>query len=375
MHFSNVNSLNTSIRHYSEQMDQSVHFSRLMIRYSQLSVNRVCEDPSIDMNAVRMDIDGLLELNRNLKNSLMGSRVYFDVFDQTSRVHSLSGNDNRLYRLGEIFEQIVGRCILVKEKILKGCVTSTEFTLSNENYYFILMNGQNIILPALETVRKRMVDTALSIPLVYPWSVSLSIFVSALILSSSILLFWMIRAVMQLKIDLFSAFIKIPENRLKVYHGQTEYFVLLFLGMEDKHLDDIKNEVSSLRKLQDQSSHAGNMYGKKRKRLISRGVFQTKNILLLVSLQLAVFLYFSALVGVSLYESSQMGSITRFMDKEKLRALSYVSCLVGLYAQSVSPSLQVRTLSPLEYSSGQLTATYSIDSEIDSVDKDNTGIL
>jgi len=346
-----------------------------MIRYSQLSVNRVCEDPSIDMNAVRMDIDGLLELNRNLKNSLMGSRVYFDVFDQTSRVHSLSGNDNRLYRLGEIFEQIVGRCILVKEKILKGCVTSTEFTLSNENYYFILMNGQNIILPALETVRKRMVDTALSIPLVYPWSVSLSIFVSALILSSSILLFWMIRAVMQLKIDLFSAFIKIPENRLKVYHGQTEYFVLLFLGMEDKHLDDIKNEVSSLRKLQDQSSHAGNMYGKKRKRLISRGVFQTKNILLLVSLQLAVFLYFSALVGVSLYESSQMGSITRFMDKEKLRTLSYVSCLVGLYAQSVSPSLQVRTLSPLEYSSGQLTATYSIDSEIDSVDKDNTGIL
>ena len=46
-----------------------------------------------------------------------------------------------------------------------------------------------------------------------------------------------------------SPFIHIPDIKLKIYHSQTEYYSIIFTGMLDRHVDDLKNEVTNFHKI------------------------------------------------------------------------------------------------------------------------------
>lgn len=330
--------LRTAIQHYSNSMRQSDTTHYMLITLFHLSKSQ--GDP--DTAAKKAVLETILEKLQTAKNSLSESHKYLSVMDQSSTVLSVSGLDTRAYRISEIFEQILGKVIKLKDTIGTHAF-SQSFKFSSDNFYYVTMNSMATLLPRLASVQSVMHDHMVSTAndnVVTMAVVGSLLFLVAVTIASTLVF---MKQSLRLKMKLMEPFVLIPENTVKLYHAQSEYYVLLFSGMEDKHVDDLKTEVNSLRKVNDQAAGGNNQlsYGKKKKRLIDRSMMQVRTFVLVGSLVAAVVAYCGSLVYASYFKSHKLETAIPFSFLEKQRTLSYIGSLTALFLTSINSSISV----------------------------------
>jgi hypothetical protein len=366
--FERGSSLSTAIQQYSNSVQQSNTMNYLMTTLFYLSKYAGDILPAVEQAKLESVISNL----QQAKNSLAESKKYLQVVDETSGVFSIGSLDTRMYRISEIFEQILGKVIKLKDGMNNPKFAAT-FSMDKDNFFYVTMNSANTLLPKLKVVQDTMYDqmvtTANSSLLTTSIVVSLLVF----IVITAILTMVFLRQSFRLRMKLMMPFVMIPENTVKLYHAQSEYYVLLFSGMEDKHVDDLKTEVNSLRKVNDQAATGNNQlsYGKKKKRLIDRSMMQARTYILIGSLIVSVIAYCGSLLYINYFKSSRLNTTIPFSFLEKQRTLSYVGSLNTLFLTSINSTIQVGQKQIIDIANEEIQNTYKIDSSLTIVDANN----
>ena len=350
--------MSKSIQNYSTSVLQTDTTHYLMITLFYLSNSKGIYTPKPEQTKLEAIITKL----QQAKNSLSESVKYLQLVEESTGVFSLGSLDKRQYRVSEVYEQILGKVIKLKDS-MSTPGHSTMFSLGSDNFYYVIMNCANILLPRLKVIQDVMyqdiMNTANSDIVATSIVVSLIVFVAITIVS--MLLF--VRQSLKLRITLMASFMYIPDSIVKLYHAQTEYYVLLFSGMQDKHVDDLKTEVNALRKTNDKASGGSQLhYGKKNKRLIDRGMMQTRTYVLVGSLIVSVLAYCGALLYINYFKSSRLNKTVPFLYLEKQRTLSYVKILNSMYMTSIDNSIFIGSKSIIDIARDDLEALYKIDS-------------
>ena len=203
---------------------------------------------------------------------LLDSQIYKDILNTPIELdRNMVNKDGADYRINEMQEIVIGIVIIIKDSAVvesNSNVPLSEFSWSKHQYNLVFVNVLNILLPTYSKIENALFAD-------YQKQVTKN---SSVLIISLVMLIMMLLAILSafvflkksfsLRRSLLSPFIHIPDSKLKAYHSQTEYYSILFTGMQDRHVDDLKNEMTNFHKMVEntQANEAKNsVYGRKRK--------------------------------------------------------------------------------------------------------------
>ena len=357
--FSRDSYLSDSIDYYSNSVKQSETLNLLLVEIFHVSTR----NSTFNAAAKKAELEGIVNSVRSLKNSLTSSQDYVAEVDTFSSVFTIGNLDSRTYRVSEILEQIMSRIITLKEN-LKSSAFATAFSMGAEDFYFVVMNSMDTLLPKMAAVQTRMYETLLQLTKFDLWALSMTLSILGIVLIAVIVQLVFLKKAMQLRQKLMSPFLMIPESTIKLYHAQNEYFVLLFSGMEDKHVDDLKDEVTALSKHSDQVASS---YGKKKKKYSQRNIIQMRTNVFISSLVLCVVLYCFVILYLTSSKATTLSKTVPFTQLQKTRSMNYLSTLNKFYLSAFNSSLVVQRSTVLESFSQAVRDCYSTDAQLSTV--------
>lgn len=371
-YFQRGSTLKTAIDNYGSGVRQSEYSYYLVSKLLHIAKHPLLIEPNVE----KKDIEDILDNFQALKNSLGQSQSYLDVMSSTTLLQSLGIADSRRYRISEVLEQVVGKVIRLKDQLKTGDL-QTLFSMTSDDFFFVVMNTMNTLHPYMKTLRSRLYGELTGLAVYDLSNLSIVLALLSFVVISIVALLILLKKSLDLRLFFMNPFVHIPENTIKLCHAQCEYFVLLFNGMEDKHLDDIKAEVSSLRKISDQANVANTLnYGKKKKRFTQRSMMHAKIYFYTASLILGVLLYSGLLLYLGYFEASAFSLTIPFAHLQKQRTIGYYSSLAAISLANINPNMAMTG----DMKSSQLTKmyaeqAYTFDSEFFEVNSDSLAIF
>lgn len=351
-----------AIAYYSNSIKQSETINFMLAEIFQVSTT----NSSLNISKKKTELESIITTIRSLKNSMSSSRDYITEVDSFSPVFTLGNLDSRTYRISEILEQIMSRIINLKES-LKLSNYADSFKMASEDFFFIVMNSMDKLLPKLDSVQNKMYNNMDDMSGFDLWTLSIVLSILAIVVIAIVVEMVFLKKAMKLRQTLMTPYLMIPENMIKLYHSQNEYFVLLFSGMEDKHVDDLKTEVNALSKTSEQSAKNMSKYGKKKKRFSQRSMIQPRNNLLVVSLVFCVVAYCIIILILTSNKASNLSQSVPFSRLVKQRSLIYLSTLNKFYLSSFDRNVQIQgKLASSLFSQGVIDI-FSTDTQISTV--------
>lgn len=327
LYFSDNRSSQDRLNFYSNNIQQNIQLNMLLLEFQVVARKRTVGDAP----AHRERIDRYIDLLKSYKSAGMRSALFDASMDLPASVRSLGPPDSRRYKTSEVIEKIIGNAIFLKDKLQSDSDLGAAFSLQNEMYYFAVVNSFEVAVPSLLDSSARYFEARIRQMDTGRYTVVLGLVVSCLVAAMTLLLLMSLKKVYLARTDMMNVFIRIPDNYLKVYHGQCESFTLLFIG-EDKHVDDLKSELLSLRKMYeggDESFSAG-VHGRRKKQLSHTGMFNADTLLMVCSIVACSLVYVAILFGMSSYRSQKIHSIIPFLKIVRYRPFNYFYALNSL---------------------------------------------
>ena len=333
VHFS-VNVASTKkMDFYSVQVKQSAVINLLMIEFQYIARQGVLPVSQPFKDRLEKYTDQL----KNLKSEELRSSLYEEKNDIITTTLSARSEDSKPYKTSEIIEKIIGKVIFLKDSIEDNLDLTSIFSMNNDMFYFVFRNSFEIVLPNLEKSTAAYYSNEVEKLNFIKYTVILTSVAFCIMILMSFLMMVSLKNIYIVRSDMMNVFIKIPDNKLKVFHSQCEYFTLLFMG-EDKHVDDMKTELASLRKVHESEdvSMAAGVYGKRKKQLSHSSMLTLDSCLMVSSLVFCTLVYGAVLLVISSSKSSKMHTLVPFTRLALDRAGNYMSTLNSMMRESGS---------------------------------------
>lgn len=273
-----------------------------------------------------------------------------------------ANNMSKYYSFSNIIELVIGSALQLSNSMSNDNDLQA-LNMSNSAYFYMVQNTVNTLLPNLPSITQNLFNYYSNVIGID----SMAIYIGGVILCFSIfvgiVLIYLTHKSDQELFELLGIFVQIPSGKSKLYHTQTEQFLLLFMEQEDKHVDDLKTEVSSMKKPKEEEGRGD---GRKKKRFLKRRLITMKSVMIVLSLILAPLVYYSGVIYLLVYQSQLIQYYISFGQSEKTRSTNYVYSLLGLHTAVRYPNVNINSTSGTNYVLAQTSQNYATDAQIDS---------
>ena len=314
----------------------------------------------------RMNVS--VEQARNLKTSMMQTTIYFRNSEEMQNEILIGQTSGSRYRLNELMDQVLGKSILLLAGIRSGSVTQAQLSMNNETYYYVIQNSLSTLVPFLQKTQSEILDTFNSANTDVSWTYWLGgveIFIAVLLVSY---LFWFLKNTTKDLRNSLRVFLEIPDYNLKSYFTQAEYFVLLFIGDDTNHIDDLKTEVNMFRKLEEKGfAKNANIYQRKKKSFVQGKFWNLHSFSFLLILVIFPMIYTVITISTTVSSTSTLSGLIDFSRKLMDRPQNYEKALNYMGMSLVYPIIPVSGQNTLNLFSRVLKELYQSEESFTSV--------
>jgi hypothetical protein len=310
-----------------------------------------------------------VEQSRNLKTTLMQSSVYFSI-SETSRSEILIGQvSGNTFRINEILDQVLGKSILLFSGIKSSTISDAQMTMQNETFYYIVQNSLTTLIPTLQSTQSSILNSSNTTNTSSSWTFWIGGVEFFIALCLTIYMMWFLKNSTKDLEESLSVFLEIPDYNLRSYLTQAEYFVLLFIGDETNHIDDLKTEVNAFRKLEEKGYASNlNTYQRKQKLFVQGKLWNSHSMSFLFSLIIFPCIYTIIAMITTTSTVNRVSSLIDFTSKLSKRPQAYDLSLNLWSLSLISPSTPINGRNSLEYLGSSLPDLYNSEEDYAKVD-------
>ena len=307
---------------------------------------------------------------RNLKTTLMQNNLYFGL-SEASRSEVLIGQiAGNKYRINELLDQVLGKSILLLAGIQANSVPDSQLSMNNETYYYIIQNSLSVLAPFIESSQTAILDFVEETNQDISWTFWLGGIEFFFALALLVYLLWFLKQTTKDQESSLAVFLEIPDYNLKSYFSQAEYFVLLFIGDDTNHIDDLKTEVNTFRKMEEKGyASNANIYQRKKKSFVLGKFWNGHSLSFLLVLIFFPIIYTIIAMASSVTATNRISTLVQFTDKLLKRPETYQLSMNLLGLSLMYPSIPVKDRNSLEYLLESLKQTYQSEEDFGSVDR------
>lgn len=309
-----------------------------------------------------------VELCRNLKTTLMQNNLYFGL-SEASRSEVLIGQvAGNKYRINELLDQVLGKSILLLSAMKGNSVPDAQLSMTNETYYYIIQNSLSVLAPFIETSQTALLGFVEEQNLDISWTFWIGSTELLIAIGLIAYFWWFLKQTTKDFQSSLGVFLEIPDYNLKSYFAQAEYFVLLFIGDDTNHIDDLKTEVNTFRKMEEKGyASNANIYQRKKKSFVLGKFWNGHSLGFLLILVISPIIYTITAMATSVTTTNRVESLVQFTNKLLRRPQAYhlTTNLLGL--SLAYPTIPIKERDSLQYFLESLNQTYQSEEDFGSV--------